>query len=312
MSWCVGFQENVGRWMIATFGAAVAGDHVERGHRFVEEAIELAQANGVTKEDVLRLVDYVYSRPVGELRQEIGAVLITLAALCNAHGLFMEGPAGEEIERVWRNSAAIREKWLKKVAGSPLPSDEGHTQGRETREQGMLLNAMRLSDAVLNRVAELKVRLGVFGDVVVAHMASRQEIAIHARVAFMACHSAGEGASDEEILRKLEMCATAVEEAVKGAAQQLGGVDWDKVKAALDTGPGALPKGQAPAPVQSAQTEPGWRGYLSTLSPADKERILTKLLEREIDFMHGSDVRFWDGKDGGSIGFHWDSSGEPL
>lgn len=73
---------------------------MERNHRFLEEALELVQACDTTQEDAHRLVDYVFSRPVGERLQEVGGVMVTLALLCNAQCLSMEQGGEIELTRV--------------------------------------------------------------------------------------------------------------------------------------------------------------------------------------------------------------------
>lgn len=83
------FQDRVQPWMIACFGTEIAGDTVERNHRFLEEALELVQACGCTQSEAHQLVDYVFGRPVGEKPQEVGGVMVTLAALCLAQSLDM-------------------------------------------------------------------------------------------------------------------------------------------------------------------------------------------------------------------------------
>lgn len=117
------YQERVIRWMQDTFGPAIAADKAERNFRFVEEALELAQACGCDREDVLKLVDYVYGRPVGEKGQEVGGVAVTLAALCTATGLDMEEAAEAELQRCWKNQDRIRAKHAAKPVRSPLPGD---------------------------------------------------------------------------------------------------------------------------------------------------------------------------------------------
>lgn len=59
-------------------------DVEERAIRFGEEALELMQVEGVTADAAHQLVDYVFSRPVGEREQEIGGVLVTLAGYFSA------------------------------------------------------------------------------------------------------------------------------------------------------------------------------------------------------------------------------------
>lgn len=114
-------QGRVREWMLACFGPQVAADKTERTWRFIEEALELAQAQGATSRDVCTLVDYVFARPVGEAHQEVGGVLLTLAALCDAVGLDMELAGEHELARVWGKIEVIREKQRTKPHGSPLP-----------------------------------------------------------------------------------------------------------------------------------------------------------------------------------------------
>lgn len=115
------FQAKVHAWMLACFGPAIAADAAERNHRFTEEALELVQACGMTASEAHQLVDYVYSRPVGEVRQEVGGVSLTLAALCTAQGVDLARCADDELSRVWTKIEAIRAKQAAKPAHSPLP-----------------------------------------------------------------------------------------------------------------------------------------------------------------------------------------------
>ena len=115
------FQSRVAAWMNACFGPAISADKVERNHRFLEEALELVQALGCSREDCLQLVNYVYDRPVGEPSQEVGGVMVTLAALCLASGLDMDGAAETELARVWTKIDVIRAKQAAKPRGSALP-----------------------------------------------------------------------------------------------------------------------------------------------------------------------------------------------
>lgn len=115
------FQERVHVWLLRCFGREIAADTVERNHRFLEEALELVQANGCTRAEALQLVGYVYGRPVGELQQEVGGVMVTLAALCKASGVDMEWCGDVELERVWTKIEQIRAKQAAKPKRSPLP-----------------------------------------------------------------------------------------------------------------------------------------------------------------------------------------------
>lgn len=115
------FQRRVEGWLAACFSPAVRADREERTHRFLEEALELAQANGCTREDLQALVEYVFSRPVGKPEQEVGGVMVTLAGLCSAMQIDMEAAGEHELERIWARIDAIRQKQATKPHGSPLP-----------------------------------------------------------------------------------------------------------------------------------------------------------------------------------------------
>lgn len=117
------FQGRVAEWMLACFGEAIAADRMERNHRFLEESLELVQANGCTQSEAHQLVDYVFNRPIGELEQEVGGVMVTLAALCGASGTDMHKCGDTELDRVWKKMDQIRAKQAAKPKHSPLPGD---------------------------------------------------------------------------------------------------------------------------------------------------------------------------------------------
>lgn len=116
-----GFQDRVRIFMVACFGEAIAADGVERNHRFLEESLELVQSLGCTASEAHQLVDYVFGRPVGDPHQETGGVEVTLAALCNAHGLDKRIAADNELSRCWGKIDKIRAKQAAKPKHSPLP-----------------------------------------------------------------------------------------------------------------------------------------------------------------------------------------------
>lgn len=94
-------QTQVQDWCCEAFGYAHAIDLPQRGVRFLEESIELAQAVGVTREMVHALVDYIFNRPPGEVDQEVGGVSVTLLALCAAHGIYAEDAERKEVKRIF-------------------------------------------------------------------------------------------------------------------------------------------------------------------------------------------------------------------
>lgn len=115
------FQEWVGRWVHECFGPVIAADRLERGDRFLEEALELLQSGDYPRERIGALENYVYGRPKGEPAQEVGGVMVTLAAYCEAHGLDMRAAGDAELTRVWGKIEQIRAKQAAKPTGSALP-----------------------------------------------------------------------------------------------------------------------------------------------------------------------------------------------
>ena len=114
------FQTRVGRWCRDLFGPDIANNIDVRNYRFIEEALELVQALGCSKEDALKLVDYVYSRPAGEPVQEVGGTMVTLAALCDAAQIDMM-TAGE-IEQTRCETPEVRAKILRKQTSKLNPT----------------------------------------------------------------------------------------------------------------------------------------------------------------------------------------------
>lgn len=87
-------------WAIRCFGREHVTNGRVRGLRHVEEAIELAQALGISETDILRVVEIVYARPVGTIFGEIGGSLLTLVILCESHGIDPEIALEHELKRV--------------------------------------------------------------------------------------------------------------------------------------------------------------------------------------------------------------------
>ena len=110
-------QKETADWVVETFGEASSNDIVERPLRFLEEALELVQAVGLSKEEVLNIVNYVYDRPVGETFQEIGGVLLTLSALASAVNVSLGDAWTIELARAKANVDKILAKQASKPKG---------------------------------------------------------------------------------------------------------------------------------------------------------------------------------------------------
>ena len=115
------FQERVDSWLLQCFGEKIAKDKIERNHRFLEESLELVQALGCTKSEAYQLVDYVFGRTVGEPVQEVGGVMVTLAALCLANEMEMNEAGEAELARIWTKVEQIRAKQAAKPKHGSLP-----------------------------------------------------------------------------------------------------------------------------------------------------------------------------------------------
>ena len=110
-------QKETADWVVKTFGEASSNDTVERPLRFLEESLELVQSMGLTKEEALNVVNYVYDRPVGETFQEIGGVLLTLSALASAVKVSLGDAWTIELIRAKANVDKILAKQASKPKG---------------------------------------------------------------------------------------------------------------------------------------------------------------------------------------------------
>lgn len=93
-------QDGVHAWCVSAFGKEHSENVEQRALRLVEEAIEAAQACGCDLAMLHKLVDYVYSRPVGKIEQELGGVGLTTLALAAAAGLSADDLEAREFRRV--------------------------------------------------------------------------------------------------------------------------------------------------------------------------------------------------------------------
>ena len=86
-------------WVADTFGVSTL-TREERMRRFVEEAVELAQSEHLSREAVVAVVDHVYGKPPGDPSQEVGGVGVTLLAYCAVRGFSADAEEVREFERV--------------------------------------------------------------------------------------------------------------------------------------------------------------------------------------------------------------------
>lgn len=108
------YQSRVWEWVNECFDRPTAQSYRERNLRFIEEAIELLQSCDMAKKDILDMVEYTFSRPKGEVKQEVGGTMVTLAALCEAHGIDMLKAGEEELYQATLNTEKIQAKHKQK------------------------------------------------------------------------------------------------------------------------------------------------------------------------------------------------------
>lgn len=92
-------QEAILAWAIEMFGDA-AGTQEERAMRFVEEAIELGHALGLSRGKLQIISDRVYSRDGGDVPKELGQAQMTLEALAESLKLDAFAECDVEFNRV--------------------------------------------------------------------------------------------------------------------------------------------------------------------------------------------------------------------
>lgn len=105
------------RWASTTFGPASANDLPNRAARVAEEAIELAQCEGVPQAQVQKILERVYSRPKGERRQEAAGVFATLIIYAKAAKIDLWRVLNSEQQRVEKTDPEVfRAKQREKFA----------------------------------------------------------------------------------------------------------------------------------------------------------------------------------------------------
>lgn len=108
------FQVRVVRWCKEAFGTADTENKRMRSLRFLEEALELVQATGISRDEAYRVLGYVYEREKGDIAQEIGGVMVTLPTLASAHGLSIYKCGENELTRCWQNIEKIKDRHASK------------------------------------------------------------------------------------------------------------------------------------------------------------------------------------------------------
>jgi NTP pyrophosphatase (non-canonical NTP hydrolase) len=111
-------------WAVSVFGS-VARNRNERAARLVEEAIELAQVEGVEHQTISKIAERVFSKPTGTLETEIGDVGLTLEAL--AENVCVDLQRATAARFAWLQAQPVEERRAKhdaKVAAGTAYSTE--------------------------------------------------------------------------------------------------------------------------------------------------------------------------------------------
>lgn len=124
------FQNRIATWLHECFGDTIAKSVTERCYRFFEESAELIQSLGIPEEKAIELVKYVFSRDIGQPKQEVGGVMVTLAALCYAAELNMIKNGEDEYNRI--SQPEIMEKIRRKHNDKILRIPESALPGLPT------------------------------------------------------------------------------------------------------------------------------------------------------------------------------------
>jgi len=122
-------------WAVDVFGP-VAKVPIERAARFIEEAIELVHAMGLSRAVLIRIVDRVYGGPAGDRLREFGQAQVTLELLAENDGVALEVAAESEWQRV---RAIPKEIWVArhsiKIAGGIADENDGDAAAADFTER---------------------------------------------------------------------------------------------------------------------------------------------------------------------------------
>lgn len=110
------------RWLAEVFGPHAVEDVEERALRFGEESLELIQSLGITKAQATALVKQVFAKEPGEVEQELGGTLVTLATLCAVTGLNAGSAFNTEFNRC--DSPEVKDKIRGKASNRNIVRSE--------------------------------------------------------------------------------------------------------------------------------------------------------------------------------------------
>ncbi len=128
-------QQRVVEFVRTAFGARNM-DRKERAARVLEEALEIAQVEGMTIAEIAKLGNHVYAKSIGVAEQKAGGTSIALLAYCASIGMSADAVESSELQRLLSKPVEyFRARHLAKAAaGVAMPiedatTDQGATNG---------------------------------------------------------------------------------------------------------------------------------------------------------------------------------------
>lgn len=113
------FQNHAGRWALYCFDRNLVFNVAERNYRLLEEALEVVQSRALSRAEAHALVDFVFDKPAGDPKSEVGDLIISTAVVCHTAGYDMTEVAEDALARCWKNVDRIKAKQGTKLRFSP-------------------------------------------------------------------------------------------------------------------------------------------------------------------------------------------------
>lgn len=93
-------QQRAYAWATATYGPQRVSQRRYQAFRFLEEAMELCQTQGLSLEDFIRCAEYVAARQIGDTKVEMGDVHICLDIMAENLGLSLDACHTTALNRI--------------------------------------------------------------------------------------------------------------------------------------------------------------------------------------------------------------------
>src|ERR1700752_522488 len=108
-------QKEVHDWFVECFSPKHGPSVLEiqsspeiRDIRFYEEVTELMQAGTMSREKAHEIVDYVFNRAKGDIKQEVAGTMISLLSLCSCRGIDLLEETKKELSILYGKIDRIR------------------------------------------------------------------------------------------------------------------------------------------------------------------------------------------------------------